>query len=177
MVKKEIPKDNLKITLGGGTHRQEGWINLDILNMPEVDIVCDLNNGIPLADNSVIEIKARHILEHLDDTVKIMEEIWRVSKPGARIFIKSPYYTSIGAFKDPTHKKFFTERTFEYFLPRTKNANLPQYNIKATFDIEYIGYIWSSRWIRFLPFKGFLRGHFWNIARTIIVRLRVVKEK
>jgi len=177
MAAKEIPKNNLKIILGGGTHIQEGWINLDILNIPGVDIVCDLNDGIPLADNSVIEVKARHILEHLDDTVKIMEEIWRVCKPDARIFIKSPYYTSIGAFKDPTHKRFFTERTFEYFLPKKTDKNLPDYQIRAAFDIEYIGYIWSSPWIRFIPLKKFLRRYFWNIARTIVVRLRTVKEK
>lgn len=172
---KERSQDNLKIILGGGIHTEEGWINLDILNIPEVDIVCDLNRGIPLHDNSVIEIKARHILEHLNDTVKIMEEIWRVSKPGAKIFIKSPYYTSIGAFKDPTHKQFFTERTFDYFLPRDEKEGLPDYNFKATFAIDYIGYIWSNRWIRFLPFKSFLRRHFWNIARTIVIRLRVIK--
>lgn len=174
-MQKESLKDNIKIILGGGTRAQEGWVNLDILDLPEVDIICNLNKGIPLPDNSVIEVKARHILEHLDDTVKIMEEIWRVCKPNARVFIKSPYYTSIGAFKDPTHKRFFTERTFEYFLPKSHWRTVPDYHFRCTFEINSIGYIWSSRWIRFLPFKSFLRKHFWNIARTIIITLRVVK--
>lgn len=174
-MQKELPKDNIKIILGGGTHTQNGWVNLDILDLPSVDIVCDLNKKIPLPDNSVVEVKARHILEHLDDTVKIMEEIWRVCKPNARVFIKSPYYASIGAFKDPTHKSFFTERTFEYFLPKSRASVVPDYHFRCAFEIDSIGYIWSSRWIRLLPFKSFLRKYFWNIARTIIVRLRVIK--
>ncbi|MFC1595083.1 methyltransferase domain-containing protein [Patescibacteria group bacterium] len=173
----EIKKDNLKIRLGESKTKKEGWINLDILNTPEVDLVCDLNKRIPLDDNSVIKVKANHILEHLDDTTKIMEELWRVCKPNAKILIKVPHYASINAHKDPTHKSFFTEHTFEYFLPKDKKIllNLPNYLSKAEFDIEYIGYIWSSKLIRFLPFKSFLRKHFWNIARTIIIQLRVRK--
>jgi len=110
-------KDNLKIVLGGGPKKTEGWLNLDILPSPEVDIVCDLNQGIPLPDNSVTAVSARHLLEHLDDTAKIMEEIWRVAKPEAVVSIKVPYYASMGAYQDPTHRRFFTEKTFQYFTP------------------------------------------------------------
>lgn len=167
--------ENLKIILGGGRQKRDGWLNLDIIKYAEVDIVCDLNKGIPLKDNSVIEIQARHVLEHLDNIPTIAEEMWRVCKPGARIFIKAPYYASIGAFKDPTHKSFITEHTFNYFGVQRHKTNLPDYRYLASFAIEYIGYIWSSPWIRFLPFKSFLRRHFLNIARTIIIILRVTK--
>lgn len=167
--------ENLKIILGGGRQKRDGWLNLDIIAHPEVDIVCDLNKGIPLHDDTVIEMQARHVLEHLESISFITEEMWRVSKSNARIIIKTPYYASIGAFKDPTHKSFITEYTFDYFSVRRNETNLPDYHYHALFDIEYIGYIWSSPWIRFMPFKSFLRRHFLNIARTIIIILRVVK--
>ena len=169
-------KDNLKIVLGGGPKKTEGWLNLDILPSPEVDIVCDLNQGIPLPDNSVTAVSARHLLEHLDDTAKIMEEIWRVAKPEAVVSIKVPYYASMGAYQDPTHRRFFTEKTFQYFTPpHAMRRTVPDYHFRAEFEIIHIGYIWSARWIRYLPFKPFFRKHFLNIAKTMIVELRVTK--
>jgi predicted SAM-dependent methyltransferase len=67
-----------KINLGGGPNRKEGFVNIDILPLPEVDIKADLNKGIPLPDNSVEEVTALSVLEHLEDTCFVMEEIYRV---------------------------------------------------------------------------------------------------
>ena len=165
-----------KILLGGGTHKKAGYINIDILNLPEVDIVHDLSQGIPLEDNSVEEIVANHILEHLPDTLSIMKEMYRVCIDGAIIKIKVPYFKSIGAFKDPTHKSFFTEKTFDYF-DSERMQNLPNYQISFDFRIEHTGYIWSQKWIRFLPFKkSVFLPYFWNIARTMHITLMVVKK-
>jgi len=169
--------DNIKINLGSSDRTKEGFLNLDILAMKGVDIVCDLNEGIPLKDNSVTEIYASHILEHLDDTIKIMEEIYRVCKNGALVKIKVPYFKSIGAFKDPAHRRFFTEETFYYFnTEERKKRALPDYRNRANFKIIKIAYLWSSPWLRFLPFKKcFFMKHFWNIVRTIYFELRVIK--
>ena len=169
--------DNVKINLGSSDRTKEGFLNLDILPVKGVDIVCDLNKSIPLKDNSVTEVYAGHILEHLDDTIKIMEEIYRVCKNGAVVKIKVPYFKSIGAFKDPTHKRFFTEETFYYFnREERKRRRLPDYIIKANFEIIKIVYLWSYPWLRFLPFKKcFFMKHFWNIVRTIYFELKVVK--
>ncbi len=166
-----------KINLGGGNAKMEGFANIDIMAHPNVDIVCDINKGIPLPDNSIEEIYSGHCLEHLDDTVKIMKEIYRICKNGAIVRIKVPYFKSIGAFKDPTHKQFFTERTFEYFdADKLKNQAVPDYGLGLNFKTEKIGYIWSEKWIRYLPFKKiFFLKHFWNIARTIYYELRTVK--
>jgi len=82
---------------------------------------------------------------------------------------------STGAFKDLTHNSFFTERTFEYF-DKSCNKNLPEYKFKANFKVEKISYIWHNKALRLLPFKkAFFMKHFWNIANTMYVELRVVK--
>jgi ubiquinone/menaquinone biosynthesis C-methylase UbiE len=169
--------DNVKINLGSSDRTKEGFLNLDILAAKGVDIVYNLNKGIPLKDDSVTEIYAGHILEHLDDTVKIMEEIYRVCKNGAIVKIKVPYFKSVGAFKDPTHRRFFTEETFYYFNKKERGKRgLPDYGFKANFEIMKIAYIWSSSWLRFLPFKKcFFMKHFWNIVQTIYFELRVIK--
>lgn len=165
-----------KINLGGGNKRINGFKNLDILPLPNVDIVCDLNQGIPLPDNSVSEVYAGHFLEHINDTLKIIEEIYRVCSPGAKVEIKSPYFKSIGAFKDPTHVSFFTENTFDYFDQNKIEAGLiPDYQTKARFRVKKISYIWSSRCLRYVPGKKFLMKYLWNIARTICYELEVIK--
>jgi predicted SAM-dependent methyltransferase len=51
-------KDNLRLQLGGGEERIEGYVNIDIVDLPTVDIVADISKGLPLPDNSVIEIRA-----------------------------------------------------------------------------------------------------------------------
>jgi len=174
---KNVNDNNIKLNLGSSDRIIPGFLNVDILPKPGVDIVCDLNKGIPLPDNSVEEVYAGHILEHLDDVIKIMEEIYRVCKKGAIVKIKVPYFKSIGAFKDPTHKKFFTEETFYYFSKKErKKRGLPDYSIKANFEIIKISYLWSSTWLRFLPFKKcFFMKYFWNIVRTLYIELKTVK--
>jgi len=169
---------NINLNLGGGNTKMEGYLNLDILNLPNVDIVFDIKKGIPLKDNSVKKIYSSHFIEHIPDTVKLIEEMYRVCQPNALIQIKTPYFKSDGAFKDPTHVSFFAEKTFEYFdKTNLANKNLPDYQTKANLKIEKINYIWSYKWVRFLPFKKcFFLKHFWNIARTIYVELRVIKN-
>jgi SAM-dependent methyltransferase len=177
MSEKIYDYNNIKLNIGSSDRTKEGFVNLDIIAKQGVDIVCDLNDGIPLKDNVVTEVYAGHVLEHVDDIVKIMEEIYRVCRAGAIIKIKVPYFKSIGAFKDPTHRRFFTEETFYYFSrDKMRERNLPDYNIRANFEILKISYIWSSPLIRFLPFKKkFFIKHFWNIARTIYFELKVLK--
>lgn len=155
----------------------DGYTNIDILALPNVDIVYDLSKGIPLEDNSVDEIYTAHFLEHLDDTVFMMREIYRVCRANALVRIKVPYFKSVGAFKDPTHKSFFTEKTFDYFNKNIANGvALPEYDLGVDFRLEKIAYLWSSRWLRFLPGKKrFFMKYFWNIVRTMYVELRVIK--
>ncbi len=166
----------MKLNLGGGSTKIEGFLNVDILKLPEVDIVCDVTKGIPLADNTVDEIYAAHFIEHIEDTTSLMKEIYRVSKNGALIRFKMPYFKSTGAFKDPTHVSFFTEKTFEYFdKDFVENKRLPDYLLDVNFKTQKISFIWSHKVLRFIPGKKFLMHYLWNIARTMYIELRVIK--
>lgn len=167
----------MKLLLGGGNIKKEGYTNVDILPLENVDIVADITKGIPLADNSVDAVLANNILEHLPDTVFIMREIWRVCKPGAKVVIKVPYFRSTAAFKDPTHIKFFTERTMEYFDKSYSDRGLlPDYMFDFSFKTEKIIFNYYYRGIKYLPFIGFLRRHFWDVVKTIVYELTVEKS-
>ena len=108
----------LAIDLGGGNWSKEGLLNVDI--NPNSDIVCDLNNGIPLEDNSVGLVNASHVLEHLKDPLKSMSEIHRVLAHGGWAFIEVPSTDGRGAFQDPTHVSFWNQNSFWYYTMQEK---------------------------------------------------------
>jgi len=92
-------------------------VGMDCSRQAGVDVVHNLEDfPWPFSDDEFELVVAHHILEHLSDLVATMEEIWRVAKPGASVRITVPYFSFPGAFQDPTHKRFFTWKTFDYFL-------------------------------------------------------------
>lgn len=171
-------KEFNKINLGGGRTIRDGFLNIDILALPEVDLVADLNQGIPLPDNSIEEVLALSILEHLNDTCFQMEEIYRVCKNQAKVEITVPYFKSTAAIKDPTHKRFFSERTFEYFdKSYIDRGYLPDYGFKCNFKIKKISYkYYNSNGIRSLIYNNHLSKRFlWDIIKTFTIELSAVK--
>ncbi len=54
----------LKLHIGCGTETLDGWVNLDIQKLPEVDVAIDIRAGLPF--NNAQFVFAEHFLEHLD---------------------------------------------------------------------------------------------------------------
>lgn len=106
-------KGLLKVDIGGGLNPYPGYTTVDLRET--ADYVADLNDGIPLPDNSVGVLNASHILEHLTDKTKIMSEIHRVLAPGGWAFIEVPSTDGRGAFQDPTHVSYWNENSFMYY--------------------------------------------------------------
>ncbi len=103
-----------KANFGCGSKPKKGYLNVDFIKMPGVDFICNLNKlPYPFKTGQFDEILIEHTLEHLDDVVEVMQELWRISKPGGIIKIAVPYYASQLSFKDLTHKHFFTYYAFD----------------------------------------------------------------
>lgn len=111
--------DGLRLHLGCGRDILPGWVNCDITDAPGVDITTDLDslavNRLPLGDDTVSEILASHLLEHLRNPLPFMQELHRVAKPGASMQIRVPYGSSDCAFEDPTHHRQYFLQSFMYF--------------------------------------------------------------
>lgn len=140
-----------KLCLGAGKDKKtdDDWDYQDIVPLEGIDFVFDLDHGRwPIEDNQYQEIEAKMVLEHLHNWPQAMEEIWRIAKPGATVKIEVPFFPSMYAVIDPTHKSFFAYQTFEYFEP-THSLN---YYTKARFNIKrrYIRYSWN-KFMNFLP--------------------------
>ncbi len=107
----------LKVDLGGGLFPIPGYLTID---QEGAEITCDLNDGIPLDDNSVGVINASHLIEHLRDPLKTMKEIHRVLAPGGWAFIEVPSTDGRGAWQDPTHVSYWNENSFFYYTRETQ---------------------------------------------------------
>lgn len=107
----------LKVDLGGGIFPREGYVTID---KEDADIIWDLDDGIPLEDNSVGVINASHVIEHLKDPIKTMKEIHRVLAHGGWAFIEVPSTEGNGAWCDPTHISFWNEDSFPYYTKQSK---------------------------------------------------------
>lgn len=93
---------------------------------PEVNSVWDLNDlPWPWGDNTVDLIVARSVFEHLiPDLVQVLDECWRILKPGGQVVLKLPYWDSDVSHQDPTHRWFFTLQSFDQFDPDTQRGQV-----------------------------------------------------
>ena len=114
---KKITTDKKILNIGSGEKGlPEKEFTIDIMENFNADLIWDLRKTPwPIEDNQFEEIYAENIIEHLPDTCAIMEEIWRVSKPGAFIKIIVPHYTGYVSWSCPEHYKTFSSGTFKYF--------------------------------------------------------------
>lgn len=168
----------IKLNLGCGHKKIDGFIGIDRVKTEAADLVYDLNLiPYPFAADSVIEIAADNVLEHLNDVVAVMEELYRLCQNGALLKINLPYYKSSGAFTDPTHKHFFTENSFQYFNPEHEY----HFYTGARFKILKMKLLakdfndWRHKLRNFLPFKKFFNFWLFNIYDEIYFELECVK--
>jgi SAM-dependent methyltransferase len=152
-----------RLNVGCGRVPRPGWVNLDVAPLEGVDVVHDLERvPWPFPDDSFTEIEIINVLEHLPDTMIAMAELHRIAAPGGRVVVRVPYWNSPAAAADPTHKKIFNERTFDFFDPRTLQGRERSYYSTARFEIVRMDfYVGLSLALPFLkvtwqPFKGLL---------------------
>ena len=158
------------VDIGCGAKKLDGAFGLDRRKEPGVNVICDFERAVPLKTNSVDVVYMSHIMEHIRDLIPFMEEVYRVCRSGAEVRVIVPYYTSRGAFRDPTHLRFIAEDTFQYFESPT------DYGIKTNFKIEKIDYD-VRKPFRYFPkyFQKRFRRYLWNVVDNMRVTLRAVK--
>ena len=135
----------MKINIGAGYKRYPDFINLDSDNNCDPDIIIDLDNvclRLPFDDNSVDKVIAHHILEHIGSGYfKLLQEIYRVCKPGALIDIKVPHPFHEVYLNDPTHKRPITVEGFRLFSKKANRHEIETGGVSSTlgimFDVDF----------------------------------------
>ena len=118
------------LDIGCGQSKTPNSIGIDITKTKEVDVISDVQY-LPFKNSSVDKIVCYQLLEHVDDIILAMEEMHRVLKGGGILIIEVPHVQGLDAFRDPTHKHFFTIATMDYF---TKDSSFNYYS-RARFKI------------------------------------------
>ncbi len=143
------------LDLGCGGRKKPGAIGVDIARIPGVDIVADVFRPLPFADSSVDGVYASHLVEHLDDFMAFMGEVWRVCKPGAIVHFRFPHgSTPYATWKDPTHRRGVFLDTFDYFDPNTFDGRVFGYYHPAKFEMVKQRLYFNMNADTWLPGKG-----------------------
>lgn len=96
------------LDVGCGPQCLPGAIGIDHKKYPGVGYVHDLNaSPWPVPEKQFRHIRCQHVIEHIRNLETLVEEMYRVALPGARIDFITPHYSSYASWGDPTHIHHF----------------------------------------------------------------------
>jgi hypothetical protein len=155
-----------KLNLGCGNKKIEGFINVDSRPDCKPDVLVDLDKGLGAFDNdSIDEIRVEHVLEHVNDLLLVLSEMYRVSRNGAVWNIFVPHYSH--GFVHPFHKRGFCCCTFDWFFNKASPENYG--NLDLTVQKVQLNYIRSpSGMLRVIAFPV---NFFANVHKRLCERL------
>lgn len=122
-VKKQLKDNRLILEISGGTRPlSEEYLNVDIIDAPEVDILADLNERLPFESASVDKILSIATLEHFGQTTlkKILLEFYRILKPEGLLEIGVP---SLQKIIEQYQIHGCTDTVMRYFHGAQKDPN------------------------------------------------------
>ena len=117
------------------------WVNLDCDRKIKADIYADLENKLPCDDNTFDCVYTSHVLEHVKNLPQLMSELRRICKNDAIIDIAVPHASCMVTYQDPTHVRFFTYLTFDYFTD-WNFYDLPKFKIVSK-SLNYTAVRWT----------------------------------
>lgn len=110
-----------KLNLGCGKKILSGYVNIDIVPLPCVDVVHNLEYiPYPFSDEEFDEIYADNVIEHLENFIGVMQELHRLLKPGGKLKIIVPHFSSHDAWAHPQHTRAFAIDSFDFFVKNTE---------------------------------------------------------
>lgn len=168
-----------RLNVGCGRHPLEGWTNLDRTAGPGIDVVADLETvrerPLPFAEGAFGEFLLSHVIEHVRDSLGLMQELWRIAAPGATAVVRVPFGGSDDAWEDPTHLRPYFVGSFGFLAqPWYWRAD---YGYRGDWQPERVSLLVDrGRIDRLEPQAFFHRVQTErNLVREMVAELRAVK--
>ncbi len=158
------------LELGCGKKKRQGAIGIDRIDLPEVDIVADVEEGLGfMPDGCVDEIHARKFFEHVQNFEKLMSEIVRVLRKEGKVFVFVPHFSNPYYYSDPTHKRFFGLYSFYYFVDSRYQLKrkVPNYYFDTKIRIVSLKLVFDSPFFFGRIIKKIL-GAIFNLSRSFL---------
>jgi ubiquinone/menaquinone biosynthesis C-methylase UbiE len=172
----------VKLDLGCGKNKREGFVGVDIISFDGVvDIVVDLGRKKwPWEDASVDEAHCSHMIEHLtaSERIHFVNELYRVLKPGAQCSMSFPHWNSCRAYGDLTHQWPPVSEFWFYYLSKDwRTANAPHNSEYKCDFLATWGYsMRQDLMVRNQEFQQFALTNYKEAAQDIIATLTKVKN-
>lgn len=181
----------MKVNLGSGYTKFEDYINIDGDPLTNPDYVVNLEkDALPLEDDTVTDIRAHHIFEHIGEGYyNLMKEIYRVCKDGAIIDIAVPHHRSDVWYGDPSHVRFITVDNLKQFSKSYNNWHIETYNSSSGFglrldvdfeivDVNYELYdTWKTKFQSMSQEEcNFAVNTYNNVIGYVFIKLEVIKH-
>jgi len=184
------------VDLGAGSFPRNPFsaselIALDVLDPKDISINSKSNSldlkymqvfrfeAFPLGDNSVTSISGFDFLEHLsreprteaNEFIFVMNETFRILKPGGIALFVTPAYPLKTAFQDPTHINILTKNTYEYFCGKNPLALKLGYGFEGKFEL--VSQFWAGPFSKVWKYANpaYEHGTLRNRINLAIVRL------
>lgn len=134
----------VSINMGSGNAPQKGYINVDMLERDDVDVVHNMMNfPYPFEDNSADKIMVVDMLEHLDHytddkrpaIIAFLEECYRILQIGGELYIQVPSWGTEVFETDVTHVRGFNEKSFDFLDPDTWYGKIRDFYTDVKFKI------------------------------------------
>jgi hypothetical protein len=123
----------IRLDFSGRAKRAARALRVATSRAPGVAFVAEAGPHLPFGDASVDELFVGRAIAYRADVAQTLDELWRISKPGALIHLTLPHASStIAASRDARPRPVLTLNTFNYYDPRTKPADAPA----TSFSIE-----------------------------------------
>jgi predicted SAM-dependent methyltransferase len=137
----------VNVDLGCG-FRKKGNLAIDVTTHgTEADIICRIGfEPIPLDDEVTDTVYCRDFLEHIPKAyysehektlrypvIEVMNEVWRILKPGGTFTSFTPCYPALEVHQDPTHLSVWTLESMQYFCGKYPIARI--YGVRTNFEI------------------------------------------
>jgi ubiquinone/menaquinone biosynthesis C-methylase UbiE len=150
----------LILDIGCGCNKIPGARGMDIDPDSHADIIHDFNcYPYPFKDESVDKIYAKHVIEHVLDPKRFLQEIYRMLKPSGTAFLETPHFSSHVAYSEPDHKRFFSYFMFTNLLRgldfKVLRQEITFYKTFRLFGIKYLAnkhpYSYERFWTYIFP--------------------------
>jgi predicted SAM-dependent methyltransferase len=185
----------MKLNLGCGFDRRDGWLNVDNFPECEPDRLLDIE-ALPwdLPTDGFELVLMKHVLEHVgaqfDQFAGVMRELYRITQPGGIVEIHVPHFRHDTFWSDPTHVRAFTPLTFKMMSKRQNRewiaarANYTMLALVMDVDFEIEGgmQVYDTRWRKKVEDGEMTREELqieadrsWNVVRELQIRLRAIK--